>query len=164
MCLPDSKLAAVTECSVTRKPWSELTLAELYAFIKLRVDVFYVEQRIDEQELDDRDQDVTTEHLWIADEAGVAAYLRVLVEPEPIHLDARHTFGRVAVRRDRRGEGLARELIATVLSRYGSQAMVLHAQEYIVPLYSAFGFETFGDRYMEAGLPHIMMYRPGDGK
>ena len=147
------------ECSVVRKSWGELTVDELYAFIKLRTDVFFVEQRIDEEELDNRDQEPGTQHLWIADDDGTAAYLRVLVDPSPEHRDARHLIGRVVVRADRRGEGLAQVLIREVLGSHPGTAFLLHSQEYIAPLYAKFGFEAFGDSYVEAGIPHIMMYR-----
>ena len=149
------------ECSIVQKSWSELTLEELYSFVKLRTDVFFVEQRIDEEELDNRDQEPTTEHLWIADATGTAAYLRVLVDAEAIHLDANLCLGRVVVRADRRGEGLAQVLVARVMEQHGHESMLLHAQEYIAPLYAKFGFESFGESYIEAGIPHISMYRAG---
>lgn len=149
------------DCSVIQRSWSQLTTQELYAVLKLRTDVFCLEQKIDEEELDFRDQEPTTVHLWIADDAGVAAYLRMLVDAEPSHRDARHSFGRVVVRPDRRGEGLARILIRAVLDEHGSEPFVLHAQQYVVPLYTRFGFEEFGEPYTEAGLPHVGMYRSG---
>jgi ElaA protein len=136
------------ECSVVQKSWSELTTDELYSFLKLRTDVFFVEQRIDEEELDNRDQEPTTEHLWITDAAGAAAYLRRI-------------FGRVVVRSNRRGEGLAQVLVARVIEQHGGESMVLHAQEYIAPLYAKFGFDAFGAVYVEAGIPHLSMYRAG---
>ena len=137
------------DCSVIQKSWSELTTLELYSFLKLRT------------ELDNRDQEPTTEHVWIADDAGTAAYLRVIVDSEPAYRDARRLFGRVVVRKDRRGERLAQALIQHVLGAHGGEALLLHSQEYIAGLYSKFGFEVFGDSYMEAGLPHVMMYRAG---
>ena len=149
------------ECSIAHKSWGQLTTLELYSLLKLRTDVFFVEQRIDEEELDNRDQEPTTEHLWIADTAGAAAYLRVLVDTTASHLDARHSFGRVVVRADRRGEGLAQKLVAMVLQQHGHESMVLHSQEYIVPLYGKFGFKVFGESYIEAGIPHVSMYRAG---
>jgi len=149
------------ECSVVQKSWSELTLEELYCFVKLRTDVFFVEQRIDEEELDNRDQEPTTEHLWIADATGTAAYLRVLFDAEASHLDANLCLGRVVVRADRRGEGLAQVLLARVIEQHGHESMLLHSQEYIAPLYAKFGFGSFGERYIEAGIPHISMYRAG---
>jgi len=140
------------ECSVVQKSWSELTLEELYCFVKLRTDVFFVEQRIDEEELDNRDQEPTTEHLWIADATGTAAYLRVLFDAEASHLDANLCLGRV---------GLAQVLLARVIEQHGHESMLLHSQEYIAPLYAKFGFGSFGERYIEAGIPHISMYRAG---
>ncbi len=149
------------DCSVVSKSWGELTTSELYALLKLRTDVFFLEQRIDEEELDDRDQESATEHYWIADAAGTAAYLRVLLDPVAGHLDARRIVGRVVVRVDRRGEGLAQLLFERVLADFGREPMLLHAQEYVAPLYAKFGFVPFGELYSEAGMPHISMYRAG---
>lgn len=149
------------DCSIVRKQWGELTTSELYSFLKLRTDVFFVEQKVDEEELDNRDQEPTTEHLWIADDAGAAAYLRLLVDETPEHRDARRLVGRVVVRADRRGEGLAQQLFAEVIRLYGHEALLLHAQEYIAPLYAKAGFVAFGEPYVEAGIRHLSMYRAG---
>lgn len=143
-----------------RKPWDELTTSELYSFLKLRTDVFFVEQKIDEEELDYRDLEPTTVHYWIEDASGTAAYLRVLFDEHPEHRDAHRVPGRVVVRADRRGEGLAQRLFARVLDDFGHEPMLLHSQEYIAPLYARHGFVSFGEVYVEAGIPHISMYRP----
>jgi ElaA protein len=150
------------DCSTLDRAWSELTNDELYAFLKLRTDVFFLEQKIDETELDDRDREPETRHYWVSDEVGTAAYLRTLLDIDPTHRDAHRLIGRVVVREDRRGEGLAQKLIAEVIARHGSEAMLLHAQEYIAPLYARFGFEPFGEVFEEAGLAHLSMYRPAD--
>lgn len=143
------------------KPWSALTTAELYSILKLRTDVFFVEQKIDEEELDNRDQEPTTVHYWIADDAGeVIAYLRVLHDQIAQHRDAHRVPGRVVVRADRRGEGLAQLLFERMLQDFGSEPLLLHAQEYVAPLYAKFGFVAFGEVYLEAGIQHISMYRP----
>jgi ElaA protein len=147
------------DCSTLDRPWSELTTDELYAFIKLRTDVFFVEQKVDETELDDRDRESETRHYWIADDRGVAAYLRTLLDPIPTHRDAHRLISRVVVRADRRGEGLAQRLLAEVIERHASEPMLLHAQEYVARLYAGFGFEAFGEVYLEAGIPHLSMYR-----
>ncbi len=149
------------ECSVITKSWSELSLAELYALLKLRTDVFFLEQRIAEEELDNRDQECTTQHYWLQDLSGVAAYLRVLEDAAPTYGDAHRIVGRVVVRADRRGEGLAQLLFARVLEEFGGEALMLHAQEYIAPLYAKFGFHAYGEVYVEAGIRHISMYRAG---
>lgn len=151
---------SVSALALSQKAWSELTTNELYEFLKLRTDVFFLEQKIDETELDDRDREASTQHLWLADANGaVAAYLRVLRDPEPEHHDARLVIGRVVVDPAHRGRGLAQKLLARVLEGFGDQAMLLHAQVYITPLYAGFGFEPVGEPFLEAGIPHQSMYR-----
>ncbi|MDJ0336062.1 GNAT family N-acetyltransferase [Salinibacterium sp. G-O1] len=151
----------MSECSVVSRSWSELTTSELYDVLKLRTDVFFVEQKVDEEELDNRDQEPGTRHYWIADSSGTAAYLRVLVNEQPEHLDARHIIGRVVVRTDRRGEGLAQKLMDQVLKDFAGTPTMLHAQQYVAPLYAKFGFVAFGEPYEEATIMHISMYRAG---
>ena len=151
----------MSDCSIEVREWSELTTSELYSLLKLRTDVFLVEQKVDEEELDNRDQEA--QHFFIADAIGTAAYLRVLFDESPEHLDAHRVVGRVVVRPDRRGEGLAQLLLNRVLSLYGGEAMLLHAQQYVAPLYAKAGFEAFGEPYDEAGIAHISMYRAGRG-
>ena len=150
-------------CSVVDKSWGELTTTELYKILKLRTDVFFVEQRIDEEELDNRDQEPGTRHLWTADDTGITAYLRIIVDDEPAHLDATTLIGRVVTDPARRGRGLASVLVARALELRGDRAILLHAQVYIAGMYAKFGFEAFGEEYVEANLPHISMYRPGIG-
>jgi len=157
----------VPESSVVAKPWSELTTPEVYSFLKLRTDVFYMEQKVDEEELDYRDLEPSTVHYWIAETeaqtAGVPghiiAYLRVLLDATPSHRDAARLISRVVVRADHRGKGLAQVLLQRVLADYPGESMLLHAQEYIAPLYAKVGFVEFGAVYIEAGLRHISMYR-----
>ncbi|HEY1531589.1 MAG TPA: GNAT family N-acetyltransferase [Galbitalea sp.] len=150
------------DCSAVDRAWGELTSDDLYAFLKLRTDVFFLEQNITETELDDRDNEPDTRHYWISDDQGAAAYLRTLRDADPAHRDAHRLIGRVVVRADRRGEGLSQQLLTEAIARHGSEAMLLHAQEYIAPLYARFGFEPFGEVYEEAGIPHLSMYRPAD--
>jgi len=147
--------------SVVQKSWHELSTDELYEILKLRTDVFYVEQKIDESELDGRDREATTVHLWIpGDHGDVAAYLRVIVDAEPEYADAVRLPGRVVVGADYRGLGLARLLLARVVELFGSEALLLHSQSYITGLYAAFGFVVVGEEFEEAGIAHRTMYRP----
>ncbi len=146
--------------------WSQLSRDEFFDIARVRTEVFFLEQRIDEPELDERDRDSSTEHWWIADDRGVASYLRVIVddEPQPGNEDARTLIGRVVTRADRRGEGLSRTLISRVLEVHGHEPIVLHSQSYVQPLYAAVGFEAYGDEYLEAGIPHVSMRRePSNG-
>lgn len=143
---------------VQMKTWQQLSKDEFYEISKLRCAVFYVEQRVTDQDFDEVDRADDTHHLWISDERGVAAYLRVYTLPEAEH-GAHIGFGRMAVRADRRGEGLAKALVAPVIQRWGTGAIAIHAQRYIRPLYRGFGFEDVGEPYEEAGIPHQMMLR-----
>jgi len=143
------------------RTWNQLTTEDLYGFLRLRCDVFMWEQKADDEEMDGRDLEPTTEHWWIEDDRGVAAYLRVLTNAEAEYRDARRVIGRVAVRADRRGEGLASRLMAPVVARLDAagEASMLHAQSYVVGLYERHGYEVFGEEYEEAGIPHRSMYR-----
>jgi ElaA protein len=152
----------VPDFSTLQLEWGKLTTDELYAFLKLRTDVFFLEQKIDETELDDRDRESGTRHYWISDDRGTAAYLRTLEDAVPEHRDAHRLISRVVVRADRRGEGLAQKLLDAVLERHGGEPLLLHAQEYIAPLYARYGFVPFGEVYVEAGISHLSMYRAGD--
>jgi ElaA protein len=148
--------------AIVQKSWSELTTGELYEILKLRTDVFYVEQKVDESELDRRDTENETTHLWIAGEHGdVAAYLRVLRDDVAEYEDAFRITGRVVVGAAYRGRGLAQLLLDRVVELYGSESLLLHSQSYITGLYSAFGFVAVGDEFVEAGIPHRTMYRAG---
>lgn len=138
-----------------------MTPDDAFEIFALRTSVFYLEQRIDEEELDERDRDESTLHVWIRDDRGVASYLRVLLndEPRPGDADARRLIGRVVTRADRRGQGLSRHLLEHVIAQFGREPIALHSQSYVQPLYAAVGFEPYGDEYLEAGIPHIGMRR-----
>lgn len=147
------------------KSWNDLTLDELYSFLKLRCDVFMWEQRADDEELDGRDREPRTVHVWTEDERGCAGYLRILWNETPEHRDAHRVIGRVAVRADRRGDGLSRRLMEAALEVIDAEggASMLHAQSYVVGLYERFGYRPFGAEYDEAGIPHRSMYRASSG-
>ncbi len=151
----------MTDSSPICRTWGELTLDEFFEIARLRTEIFYLEQRIDDIELDDFDRAASTEHWYIADESGPAAYLRVLVHdaPQAGDRDARCIIGRVATRADRRREGLSRRLLDAVIQRHGTEPMALHAQVAVRQVYAAVGFEPYGDEYDEAGIRHIGMYR-----
>ncbi|WP_291057136.1 GNAT family N-acetyltransferase [Herbiconiux sp.] len=159
--------------SLHRSSWGELTTRELYAIVKLRTDVFFVEQKVDESELDWRDAEAETVHFWLTDAGGgvdgegqdageVVAYLRVLRDAQPEHLDAHRVIGRVVTHPAHRGQGLALALLDAVIAEFGSESMLLHAQSYIVPLYQRVGFVSFGEEFEEAGIAHQSMFRPAD--
>ncbi|WP_296135718.1 GNAT family N-acetyltransferase [uncultured Tessaracoccus sp.] len=146
---------------IIAKRWDELTRDEFFEIARLRCEVFYVEQRVTVQDFDDVDRHPRTEHWFTTDDRGAATYLRVYALDTPEH-GATAGFGRVAVRGDRRGEGLAKQLVGPVVERWGNQRMVLHSQDYITGLYEPFEFRSVGEPYEEAGIAHrIMVREPG---
>jgi ElaA protein len=128
----------------------------LYGLLRLRVDVFVVEQACRYAELDGRDPDPATVHMWLEGDAPdrPVAYLRVLDEPEGC---AR--IGRVAVARDARGAGLAGRLVEAAVNRIGDRPCVLDAQSHLVGFYEQFGFVATGPEFVEDGIPHVPMRR-----
>ena len=140
---------------IRRARWAELDPRTLHDLVKLRVDVFVVEQRCAYPELDGRDLETGTEHVWTADASGPTAYVRVLAEP-----DGTLRIGRVCTRRDARGSGLSGALIADVLARHPGRRTVLSAQSHLAGWYARFGYTASGPDVVEDGIPHTPMARP----
>ncbi|MCS5679634.1 MAG: GNAT family N-acetyltransferase [Acidimicrobiales bacterium] len=125
----------------------------LYALLRLRVDVFVVEQECPYPELDGRDLEPTTRHIWI-DEGGMpVACLRLLAEP-----DGSHRISRVATAADQRHQGLAGLLVDHVMATTPGR-LVLDAQTYLEPWYVEHGFARTGDEFTDDGIPHVPMER-----
>ncbi|GAB3297208.1 GNAT family N-acetyltransferase [Hymenobacter tenuis] len=143
----------------TTKPFSALTLAELYALLQLRSEVFVVEQTCAFQDIDGQDQ--AAHHLLGFTEAGeLAAYSRLfgagISYPEA-------SIGRVVVspkfRRYGLGKELLRQSIAAVAELFGEQPIQIGAQLYLQAFYESFGFRQVGEGYLEDDIPHIHMIR-----
>lgn len=131
----------------------ELTAAQLYDILRLRVDVFVVEQKAAYPELDGRDLRPDTRHLWFSDDTGVTSYLRVLRDPDGVR-----RIGRVVTAASARGAGLAARLMEAALTVPGEY--VLDAQTYVQAFYARYGFVAEGEEYVDDdGIPHIRMRR-----
>ena len=132
----------------------ELDPRTLYALLRLRVDVFVVEQECAYPELDGRDGEPTTEHLWIEVAGEPAACLRTLADP-----DGTRRIGRVATAGAHRGKGYAAALVAEALRRLGEGPVDVEAQTYLEGWYARFGFRRTGPDFLEDGIPHLPMRR-----
>lgn len=136
------------------KHFNELTNDELYDILKARVDVFVVEQKCPYPEIDGKDKEAY--HLFLRDEQGIAAYLRVLEEgvsfPEP-------ALGRILT--TRRGEGLGarivREGIAFIKDKLSADKIRIEAQVYAREFYENLGFRQCSEPFMDEGIEHIEM-------
>lgn len=136
--------------------FDELTARTLYEVLKLRVDVFVVEQNCPYPELDDLDQQSI--HLLYSENNEVLAYARLV--PANVKYDL-PSIGRVIVRKDARGRGLAKELLERsvdyILTEWQAPAIQLQGQVYLQEFYQSFGFEPVSDSYDEDGIPHVDM-------
>ena len=142
---------AGSEADVHHVAGPELSARELHDILMLRVEVFVVEQDCAYQEIDGRDLDSATEHLWLTDDRGVSAALRILTD------GAGRRIGRVVTRPDRRGERLAAGLIEHALTLIGDQITVLDAQSHLRAFYEGLGFIVAGAEFIEDGIPHLPM-------
>ena len=136
------------------KHFRELTTAELFEIYKLRVSVFVVEQNCPYQEVDQGDLEAY--HLWLKDDTGIQAYLRVLPKGTN-HTDV--SIGRVIAVKRRCGLGtqIVEAGIAAAKERLGAERIVIDAQTYARGLYENIGFMQSGDEFLEDGIPHIPM-------
>jgi ElaA protein len=136
--------------------FAELTPTELYGLLRLRVDVFVVEQACPYPELDGRDAEPGTVHLWFADDEGtVLSTVRVLENGED------RAIGRVATAAAARGRGLSAELVRRAIELCGGRTVDIGAQAYLEHWYERFGFRRSGPDYLEDGIPHLPMRLPG---
>jgi predicted GNAT family N-acyltransferase len=134
--------------------FAELTGTEVYGLCRLRVDVFVVEQQCPYPELDGRDLEPATVHLWFEDgEGGVAATIRVLDDGDT------RAIGRVATAAAHRGAGLAARLVEAGIALCDGVPITLGAQAHLEGWYGRFGFRRSGPGYVEDGIPHVPMRR-----
>lgn len=157
----------------------ELDAMTLYANLRLRVDVFVVEQECPYAELDGRDLEPGARWIWATDGDQVVATLRVLPEPPnaesavpraggtgsaiPVAESAVPTvrIGRVATARKVRSAGVGGRLMRHALADIGAGVdVVLAAQSPLETWYHRFGFSRSGKEFFEDGIAHVPMRRP----
>lgn len=148
-------------CNMLRwqlKHFNELTPHELYAILRLRSEVFVVEQTC--PYLDPDGKDVYCNHLMGYIDSELVAYARIV--PADISY-SEVSIGRVitsfAQRRTGAGKELMKEAIAATEKLFRRVPIRIGAQAYLKQFYEAFGFEDLNEPYMEDGIPHLIMLR-----
>lgn len=141
-------------------PFEQLDPHRLYALLRLRVDVFVVEQNCPYPELDGRDPHPQALHL-LGERAGeLLACARLL--PPGLSFEG-PAIGRVVVAASARGVGLAHRLMARAIAqcerRWPAQTLYLGAQSHLQGFYAAHRFEVCSEPYLEDGIPHVDMRR-----
>ncbi|WP_377645197.1 GNAT family N-acetyltransferase [Oryzobacter terrae] len=137
--------------AIHRAPTRELDAETLHDVLRLRQDVFVLEQECLYPDLDGRDLDPGTVQVWAEDaEGGVVATLRILQDGGPARI------GRVVTAMAARGQGIAAAMMAAALD--GTQGpVVLEAQSHLAHWYEGLGFVVVGDEYLDDGIPHVPM-------
>lgn len=138
------------------KPFAELSADELYALLRLRSEIFVVEQNCVFLDMDNKDQ--TCWHLLGWQDGALVAYSR-LVPPGVSYEES--SIGRVATAITARGNGIGRELMQQSIigtkKLFGDHIIRIGAQLYLEKFYSTLGFVPTGGIYPEDGIPHIQM-------
>lgn len=143
-------MTEATEKIEIRRHHGEEEMAQL---LRLRHDVFCIEQGVPErEELDGRDREAL--HLVAVEDGRVLGTCRLLFVGTTVQ------FSRLAVARDARRRRIATRLLRLAdqeTREGGARRLVLHAQTYARPLYDAAGYEPRGRVFMEAGIEHVAM-------
>lgn len=141
-------------------PFDALSLTDLYAAMRLRQEVFVVEQ--DCPYLDADGQDAACHHLLGWDGDALVAYVRVFPPGATDHPEV--VVGRVVVSGTRRAEGHGRAVMRAAHrcaeSTWGPQPFWLSAQAHLADWYGRLGYAICGEGYLEDGIPHVPMRRP----
>ncbi len=135
------------------KSFKELDSTELYEILKLRAEVFVIEQ--DCNYLDPDGQDYSAYHLYDKKEGQIISYARLYESKEYCYIG--RVLTSISVRREGYGIHLMNEAIKQCKLLYPNKDIVISAQEYLLKFYGDFGFVAEGERYFEDNLPHFKM-------
>ena len=143
------------------KHFSELSTDELYDILRLRAEIFVVEQDCVYNDLDELDKEAT--HQFFRKNGKIIAYARLLKPGTRFHV---YSIGRVVVKQSERGTGLGIQLM-TEAKKYmdnvwGATRIKVSAQKYLRKFYEDLGFKVVTDEYLEDGIPHLGMLYSND--
>lgn len=147
----------ITLCmQILVKHFSDLTLEELYALLRLRAEVFVVEQNCVYQDLDNLDQDA--HHLLGYEGETIIATARIL---KPGSHYPESAIGRVVTAQTHRNTGAGKAIFQAAINEtkrlFPHQPIKIMAQSYLIKFYSAFGFVVVSEEFLEDGIPHVEM-------
>ena len=138
-------------------PFYDLTSEQLYDLLKLRQDVFVIEQNCIYQDFDGYDQQAI--HVLIYDDEVLAAYSRIFAPG--IKYDNESSIGRIIVAKEYRGSTLGRDLIKDSINycieHFSNSLIRIEAQAQLTAYYSKFGFKSDSDVYVVDGIDHLQM-------
>jgi ElaA protein len=141
------------------KSFEELSTNELYDILRLRSEIFVVEQNCVYNDLDGLDK--VAVHQFLKKDGEIVAYSRLL---KPGTRFSEYSIGRVVVKQSERGTGLGKEMMEEakryIVDKWGATKIKISAQSYLQRFYENLGFEIVTEMYPEDGIPHFgMLYR-----
>ena len=140
------------------KNFSELSTEEIYKILKLRSEVFVVEQNCVYQDIDEKDQKAV--HLFLEKNNEIMAYTRIFKKGD--YYEENPSIGRVVVSKKERGKKLGKEImiksINFIKKELKERKIELSAQKYLDKFYKDLDFYSEGEDYLEDGIPHQRMF------
>ncbi|WP_299183756.1 GNAT family N-acetyltransferase [uncultured Aquimarina sp.] len=140
------------------KSFNELSLSELYKVLRLRAEVFVVEQDCVYQDIDNKDQKAL--HVIGYKNNNIIAYTRIFDAGDYFE---KASIGRVVVSETERkygyGHDLIKQSIVAIKDQYSKEEIKISAQCYLKNFYEKHNFKQIGEEYLEDGIPHIAMVK-----
>ena len=138
------------------KTFYELDTEDLYQILRLRSEVFIVEQDCVYQDVDNKDQNAI--HLYLKENDEIVAYTRIF---KAGHYYENPCIGRVVVSKKNRGKDFGKKImidsIEYIKQNIKGEKIELSAQKYLDKFYKDLGFYKIGEDYLEDGIPHQRM-------
>ena len=145
---------------VNKKEFNELSLDELYSILKIRQEVFIVEQKCFYLDCDGLDKQAM--HFLGVKNQKLIAYMRV-VKTTNENREECLVLGRILVVKKQRELGIGYTFVENVITilnkKFPYFSMEMSAQTYLIDFYKKFNFKVFGEEYLDAGIPHIKMIK-----
>ena len=139
------------------KTFQDLSNTEIYQILRLRSEVFVVEQECIYQDIDNKDKNAV--HIFLKEKNEIIAYSRVFKEKEYFE---NPSIGRVVVANKRRMYGIGKKImnisIDYIKQNIKAKSIEISAQKYLKKFYSNLGFVKQGEEYLEDNIPHVRMF------
>ena len=139
------------------KNFQDLSNTEIYQILRLRSEVFVVEQECIYQDIDNKEKKAV--HIFLKEKNEIIAYSRVFKEKEYFE---NPSIGRVVVANKRRMYGVGKKImnisIDYIKQNIKAKSIEISAQKYLKKFYSNLGFIQEGDEYLEDNIPHLRMF------
>jgi len=141
---------------ITVFKYQDLGSDRLYEILKLRSEVFVVEQKCAYQDLDNKDEKAL--HLVGEKNNKIIAYTRIFKKGD---FFKNSSIGRVLVKKKYRNKDYGRKIMTSSIEKLKKdpkeEIIELSAQKYLLKFYSELGFEKVGEEYLEDNIPHVKM-------